>query len=81
MQEALGIIQQTPQSHIRALSTPPSDFMTEIAPMLGCLDTSPPSANGRLELIHFVREVAISYDYHRYGNLMAREDEPCKPTR
>ena len=34
-----------------------------------------PSANGRLELIHFVREVSISQDYHRYGSLMAREGE------
>lgn len=81
LQEASAIILQTSQAHIRALSAPPPDFIAEIAPILGCLDTSAPSANGRLELIHFVREVAISYDYHRYGNLMAREDEPREATR
>ena len=32
-------------------------------------------ANGRLELLNYVREVSISYDYHRYGHLGIREDE------
>jgi RHH-type proline utilization regulon transcriptional repressor/proline dehydrogenase/delta 1-pyrroline-5-carboxylate dehydrogenase len=36
-------------------------------------------ANGRLELLHFLREVAISIDYHRYGNLGSREGELRKP--
>lgn len=30
---------------------------------------SPVQANGRLELLHFLREVSISFDYHRYGFL------------
>lgn len=34
---------------------------------------SPPLANGRVELLHFLREVSISVDYHRYGNLGERE--------
>ncbi len=36
-------------------------------------------ANGRLELLHYLREVAISIDYHRYGNLSLREGELRKP--
>jgi RHH-type proline utilization regulon transcriptional repressor/proline dehydrogenase/delta 1-pyrroline-5-carboxylate dehydrogenase len=36
---------------------------------------APVLANGRLELLHFLREVAISIDYHRYGNLGMREGE------
>ncbi len=40
---------------------------------------APVLANGRLELLHFLREVAISIDYHRYGNLGMREGELRKP--
>ncbi len=32
-------------------------------------------ANGRLELLHCLREVSLSIDYHRYGNLGVREGE------
>ncbi len=40
---------------------------------------APVLANGRLELLHYLREVAISIDYHRYGNLGSREGELRKP--
>jgi RHH-type proline utilization regulon transcriptional repressor/proline dehydrogenase/delta 1-pyrroline-5-carboxylate dehydrogenase len=36
-------------------------------------------ANGRIELLHYLREVSISIDYHRYGNLGLREGELRKP--
>jgi RHH-type proline utilization regulon transcriptional repressor/proline dehydrogenase/delta 1-pyrroline-5-carboxylate dehydrogenase len=36
----------------------------------------PVSAEGRLELLWYVREQSISTDYHRYGNLGNRADEP-----
>jgi len=36
---------------------------------------APVLANGRLELLHYLREIAISIDYHRYGNLGMREGE------
>lgn len=39
----------------------------------------PVLANGRLELLHYLREVSISIDYHRYGNLGLREGELRKP--
>ncbi len=35
--------------------------------------TAPVMANGRIELLHFLREVSISSDYHRYGYLGERE--------
>lgn len=38
------------------------------------IDT-PVLANGRLELLHYLREVSLSIDYHRYGNLGIREGE------
>lgn len=36
-------------------------------------------ANGRLELLHYLREVSLSRDYHRYGNLGDREQEHRTP--
>lgn len=30
---------------------------------------APVLANGRIELLHFLREVSLSSDYHRYGNI------------
>lgn len=37
--------------------------------------STPVSAEGRLELLWYLREQAISTDYHRYGNLGLRVDE------
>ncbi|MDB2614398.1 hypothetical protein N9Y92_04515, partial [Chlamydiales bacterium] len=31
-------------------------------------------ANGHFELKHFLREVSLSYDTHRYGNLCVRPE-------
>jgi RHH-type proline utilization regulon transcriptional repressor/proline dehydrogenase/delta 1-pyrroline-5-carboxylate dehydrogenase len=42
----------------------------------GCVVSVPVSAEGRLELLWYVREQSISTDYHRYGNLGVRADEP-----
>ena len=38
----------------------------------------PVLASGRIELLWYLREQSISYDYHRYGNLGARIDENRK---
>jgi RHH-type proline utilization regulon transcriptional repressor/proline dehydrogenase/delta 1-pyrroline-5-carboxylate dehydrogenase len=42
----------------------------------GCVVSVPVSGEGRLELLWYVREQSISTDYHRYGNLGIRADEP-----
>jgi RHH-type proline utilization regulon transcriptional repressor/proline dehydrogenase/delta 1-pyrroline-5-carboxylate dehydrogenase len=42
----------------------------------GCIVSVPVSVEGRLELLWYVREQSISTDYHRYGNLGVRADEP-----
>jgi RHH-type proline utilization regulon transcriptional repressor/proline dehydrogenase/delta 1-pyrroline-5-carboxylate dehydrogenase len=36
---------------------------------------------GRLELLWYLQEQSISFDYHRYGNLGARADEPRAPVQ
>lgn len=43
------------------------------------LADTPVSAHGRLELLWYVREQSVSYDYHRYGNLGPRSQEPRRP--
>jgi RHH-type proline utilization regulon transcriptional repressor/proline dehydrogenase/delta 1-pyrroline-5-carboxylate dehydrogenase len=39
------------------------------------LARSPVLAEGRIELLWYLREQSISHDYHRYGNLGSRADE------
>ena len=64
---------------VRMLQTPPSLVLEALA-QNGChLHCAEVLANGRLELLHLLREVAISRDYHRYGNLEAREKEKRRP--
>jgi RHH-type proline utilization regulon transcriptional repressor/proline dehydrogenase/delta 1-pyrroline-5-carboxylate dehydrogenase len=40
---------------------------------------SPVVSEGRIELLWYVREQSISYDYHRYGNLGTRATEIRRP--
>ena len=62
------------------LLTPPNPALQLAASKSAChLDYAPDLANGRFELLHYLREVAISFDYHRYGNLGIREGEVRKP--
>ena len=42
----------------------------------GCVVAVPVSGEGRLELLWYLREQSLSIDYHRYGNLGIRADEP-----
>lgn len=72
-------IKNLPIDRVRLL-TPPSDSIRQKASELGTfLDHTPVLANGRFELLHFLREMALSIDYHRYGNLGTRETERRKP--
>lgn len=32
--------------------------------------TAPPLKNGRVELIHYIKEQSISFEYHRYGSIL-----------
>jgi RHH-type proline utilization regulon transcriptional repressor/proline dehydrogenase/delta 1-pyrroline-5-carboxylate dehydrogenase len=59
----------TPQARIRTLSPPPQALAQQWAKTCSIVDTAVPSLDGLLELLHFVREISLSYDYHRYGNL------------
>lgn len=66
-------------SKFRLLSNA-AEVLLEAAAKAGCVVLiDPVLANGRVELLHCLREVAISNDYHRYGYLGLREAEKRKP--
>ena len=58
----------------------PSELVLKAAAEVGCnKNIAPVLANGRVELLHYLREVSVSVDYHRYGNLGIRENEKRHP--
>lgn len=62
------------------LASKPTPQLLKAASLSGChVAEHSVLANGRLELLHYVREVSTSIDYHRYGNLGIREGELRKP--
>ncbi len=64
---------------IRATSLPAKELAIIARENRCFIDDSPVLSNGRYELLNYVRELTISYDYHRFGNLGARESELRKP--
>ena len=58
---------------VRLLSHPAVDLQNAFSETACRLNIAPVVANGRLELLHLLREVNISHDYHRYGYLGMRE--------
>ncbi|EKE03142.1 MAG: hypothetical protein ACD_20C00249G0001, partial [uncultured bacterium] len=62
------------------LTTPASEELKKYAALSACyIIDSPVLANGRFELLHYLKEIVITCDYHRYGNLGSRESEMRKP--
>jgi len=63
---------------IRLLSPPPAAVQQAAAFRATHIAEAPVLANGRFELLHYLHEIAVSIDYHRYGNLGVREGEARK---
>lgn len=62
------------------LASPPTQAMILAASKTALyINSEPVLSNGRLELLHYLREVSLSIDYHRYGNLGLREGETRSP--
>ncbi|NGX28333.1 MAG: hypothetical protein K940chlam1_00509, partial [Candidatus Anoxychlamydiales bacterium] len=62
------------------LTSKASDELKKAAANSACyIIDSPVLANGRLELLHYIKEVSITYDYNRYENLGIKELEMRKP--
>jgi RHH-type transcriptional regulator, proline utilization regulon repressor / proline dehydrogenase / delta 1-pyrroline-5-carboxylate dehydrogenase len=64
---------------LRLLATPIQPILETAAEVACNLNIGPVLANGRVELLHYLRELSISVDYHRYGNLGVREGEKRHP--
>jgi RHH-type proline utilization regulon transcriptional repressor/proline dehydrogenase/delta 1-pyrroline-5-carboxylate dehydrogenase len=60
-------------SRVRLISEPTKELMKALAEMSCSVIRTPVISNGRIELVHYMREVSLSVDYHRYGNLGERE--------
>jgi RHH-type proline utilization regulon transcriptional repressor/proline dehydrogenase/delta 1-pyrroline-5-carboxylate dehydrogenase len=57
----------------------PAEIFAVAARTGAFLCTHPVVAEGRVELLWYLREQSICHDYHRYGNLGNRADEPRAP--
>jgi RHH-type proline utilization regulon transcriptional repressor/proline dehydrogenase/delta 1-pyrroline-5-carboxylate dehydrogenase len=64
---------------LRLLSSPNEGFLYAAAEGLCHISSQAVMANGHVEMLHYLREVSISNDYHRYGNLGFREKETRAP--
>lgn len=64
---------------IRLFSSPSDGCLSAIAKSYSVLIVGKPLANGRVELVKYLRESVVSSDYHRYGNLGDREGEVRRP--
>ena len=84
VEESLDQFLQRIQSHevkrLRLLSSAPAKLRRTCGLSHCVLVTSPVLANGRYELLKYLREVSISHNYHRYGNLGIREGDLRKPS-
>ena len=63
------------RQRLRLLRPMSSAMKHIVAKNLATVVDDPVLMNGRFELLHYLKEVALSYDYHRYGNLGPREEE------
>ncbi len=64
---------------VRLLSDPTGPLKEHAAESNVYLCHRPVLSSGRFELLHYLREMALSVDYHRYGNLGVREGEHRNP--
>lgn len=74
-QKLIGRLKQDKIRRLRLLHIPSNELQAALAEASCTVEAAPVLANGRIELLRYLREVSISIDYHRYGNLGARENE------
>ncbi len=66
-------------TRVRIVDLPSQALLEAAAESATHVANAPVLANGRFELLHYLREVSLSIDYHRYGNLGLRESEKRRP--
>lgn len=62
-------ISKHPFTRVRLLQPPNPALQKGLWDIGARVIVKPVVLNGRVELLNYLREVAVSYDYHRYGNL------------
>jgi len=80
-EEFLARVAKQPFPRIRFLSSPQEEVCSQLLKEGARIICAPILANGRLELLHYTREISLSIDYHRYGNLGVREGEARTPLK
>ena len=61
---------------LRLFTPDTDDVLLRLAPLYNCyIDRRPVLQHGRIELLAYMREQSISFDYHRYGNLGKRQHQ------
>lgn len=68
-------ISKIPFPKVRLLQKPSHDLAKVLAEVGIPTIFEPVLSFGRIELLHYLREVSLSYDYHRYGNIYHKEQE------
>ncbi len=63
---------------IRLISRPSDPLKYAASESAAFLNYALVLSSGRFELLHYLREISFSIDYHRYGNLGMREKEERK---
>jgi RHH-type proline utilization regulon transcriptional repressor/proline dehydrogenase/delta 1-pyrroline-5-carboxylate dehydrogenase len=65
--EFIKRLSQGDNSHVRLLSPPSKELIKALADAACHVSKGPVIANGRIELLNYMREVSFSIDDHRYG--------------
>jgi RHH-type proline utilization regulon transcriptional repressor/proline dehydrogenase/delta 1-pyrroline-5-carboxylate dehydrogenase len=69
--EEFFLLEMYKYDRIRTLTSDLSDNFYATAAKNGqYIATQIPLSEGRVELLHYVKEQSISYEYHRYGSMM-----------
>jgi len=74
-------VKQGEYRRVRLISDPSEPLVLAASESATFLDHAPVLSNGRFELLHYLREISFSIEYHRYGNLGMREKEQRKPIK
>ena len=76
--EALAVLVEQPDLRLRYAGRDrvPAGGRRVAAAVGRWIADPPVVAAGRIELLWYLREQSLSHDYHRYGNLGRRSDEP-----
>ena len=74
-QRLIKRLERGSMKRIRLLSQPTTALQLALANFGSNMMVAPVLANGRVELLRYLREVSMSIDYHRYGYLGDRENE------